>query len=267
MRLAWAFFARDAAIAMSYRIAFATQLLGNLLLVGILYYVSQTVGLEKLPALAEYGGNFMAFVLIGVALTDCVLVSLVGFAQQVRESQTTGTLEATLISPVALPVILIYSSLWNYFLSAVRFLIYLGAGAALGRVDLHTVNGPAAVAIFILTVLCFLGIGILWAGIVLLVKRGEAIMGVLSILVMLVSGMLFPVKLLPSWLRHVSELIPLTAALEGMRLAVLKGSSVGELSPILVRLCVFAVLLLAVGIGGFNYAVKLGRQQGSLTQY
>jgi ABC-2 type transport system permease protein len=267
MRLAWAFFARDAAIALSYRIAFATQLLGNLLLVGILYYVSRTVGLEKLPSLAEYGGNFMAFVLIGVALTDCVLVSLVGFAQQVRESQTTGTLEATLLSPVALPVILIYSSLWNYFLSGVRFLLYLAAGALLGGIHLETVNGPAALTIFILTVLCFLGIGILWAGIVLLVKRGEAIMGVLSILVMLVSGMLFPVKLLPAWLRYASELIPLTAALDGMRRAVLNGSGLVELSPIVARLSVFAVVLLTAGIGGFNYAVKLGRQQGSLTQY
>ena len=267
MRLAWAFFSRDAAIALSYRVAFVVQLMGNLLLVGILYYMSQTVGLEKLPALAEYGGNFMAFLLIGVALTDCVLVSLVGFAQQVRESQTTGTLEATLISPVGLPIILIYSSLWNYFLSAVRFLLYLGAGVVLGRVNLHTVNVPAALAIFILTVLCFLGIGILWAGIVLIVKRGEALMGVLSILVMLVSGMLFPVKLLPGWLQYASELIPLTAALQGMRLAVLKGSSLTDLTPILVRLSIFAVLLLAVGLGGFNFAVKLGRQQGSLTQY
>lgn len=267
MRLAWAFFSRDAAIALSYRVAFVVQLMGNLLLVGILYYTSQSVGLEKLPALAEYGGNFMAFLLIGVALTDCVLVSLVGFAQQVRESQTTGTLEATLISPVGLPVILIYSSLWNYFLSAIRFLLYLGAGAVLGRVNLHTMNVPAALAIFILTVLCFLGIGILWAGIVLIVKRGEAIMGVLSILVMLVSGMLFPVKLLPGWVQYISDLIPLTAALQGMRLAVLKGSSLTDLTPILVRLSIFAVLLLAVGLGGFNFAVKLGRQQGSLTQY
>jgi ABC-2 type transport system permease protein len=267
VRLAWAFFARDAAIALSYRVAFLAQLLGNFLLVGILYYVSRTVGLEKLPTLAEYGGNFMAFVLIGVALTDCVLVSLVSFAQQVRESQTTGTLEATLISPVALPVILIYSSLWNYFLSAIRFLMYLGAGAALGGLHLRTLNGPATFVIFVLTALCFLGIGILWAGIVLLVKRGEAIMGVLSILVMLVSGMLFPVKLLPAWLRSISEFIPLTAALDGMRRAVLNGSSIAELSPILVRLCIFAVVLLTAGMAGFNYAVKLGRQQGSLTQY
>lgn len=267
MSLAWAFFRRDAAIALSYRVAFTAQLLGNFLLVGLLYYVSLTVGLQNVPALAEYGGNFMAFALIGIALTDCVLVSLVGFAQQVRESQTTGTLEATLISPVPLPLILIYSSLWGYFLSAVRFLLYVAAGAALGGLHAESMNAPAGVVIFVLTVICFLGVGILWAGIVLLVKRGEAIMGVLSIVVMLASGMLFPVKMLPKWIQIVSEAIPLTAALDGMRLALLKGAGFDQLGGILLRLSLFAALLLALGLGGFHFAVKLGRKQGSLTQY
>ncbi len=107
MKLARAFFKRDAAIALSYRAAFLAQFLGNLLLLVMLYYVGNTVGPRSLPALEKYGGNFLAFVLIGVALTDCVMVSLASFAAQVREAQTTGTLEATLMSPVRLSVILV----------------------------------------------------------------------------------------------------------------------------------------------------------------
>jgi ABC-2 type transport system permease protein len=267
MRLAWAFFCRDAAIALSYRVAFVVQLLGNFLLVGILYYLSQTIGVEKIPSLERYGGNLLAFLLIGVALTDCVLVSLVGFAQQVRESQTTGTLEATLMSPVRLTLILICSSYWNYFLSAVRFLMYLAAGLAIGGLKLDRINPLSALTIFVLTVLSFMGIGILWAGIVLLVKRGEALMTLLSVLVLLVSGVLFPVNLLPNWVQWFSGLIPLTVALEGMRLAIIKGATLAELSSVVGRMTIFAALLLFLGIQGFNYAVKIGRRQGSLTQY
>ena len=267
MRLAWAFICRDAAIALSYRVAFVVQLLGNLLLVGILYYLSQTVGLEKVPSLERYGGNLMAFLLIGVALTDCVLVSLVGFAQQVRESQTTGTLEATLMSPVRLTVILIYSSFWNYFLSAVRFLMYVIAGLVIGGLNVDTINPLSALTIFVLTVMSFMGIGILWAGVVLLVKRGEALMTMASVLVLLVSGVLFPVNLLPNWLQWFASAIPLTAALEGMRLAIMKGATLVEMSWIVTQMTAFAVLLMLIGTRGFNYAVKIGRRQGSLTQY
>ncbi|HEY3442730.1 MAG TPA: ABC transporter permease [Paludibaculum sp.] len=267
MRLAWAFFSRDAAIALSYRFSFAAQLFGNFLLVGLLYFVSKTAGLDHVPALKAYGGSFMAFVLIGVALTDCVLVSLVSFAQQVRESQTTGTLEATLISPVPLPLILIYSTLWSYFLSAIRFVLYLIAGAALGSLNMSTINVPASIVIFFLTVCSFLGLGILWAGIVLLIKRGEALMGLLSIVVMLLSGMLFPITVLPGWLQFLAGLVPLTTALEAMRMAVLRGTDLSQLGTLLLKLSAFAVVLLAAGFWGFHWAVKLGRRNGSLTEY
>lgn len=267
MRLAWEFFRRDAAIALSYRVSFAAQLLGNLLLVGILYFASRTVGLSRLPALERYGGNFMAFLLIGVALTDCVLVSIFGFAQQVRESQTTGTLEATLISPVHLPVILFFSAVWPYFMSAVRFLLYVAAGLAIGGLQLGSINPLSTIIIFGLTVLSFFGIGILLAGIVLVVKRGEAIMTLGGVLIMLLSGVLFPVSLLPGWLRSVSNLIPLTTALDAMRLALLTGAGPRELAPLLARLGAFSALLLAAGFSGLAYAVKLGRRNGSLSQY
>src|SRR5262249_37466286 len=181
----------------SYRAAFVAQFLGNMLLLVMLYYVGKTMGPGAVPALARYGGNFLAFVLIGVALTDCVTVSLASFATQVREAQTTGTLEATLMSPVRLSAMLVYSSLWNYFMSAVRFLLYLIVGGFGYGLSAGKANFVSAAAIFLLTVLSFMGIGILWAGIVLLIKRGEAIMGALGLVFLMLGGVLFPPSLLP----------------------------------------------------------------------
>lgn len=267
MRLAWAFFKRDAAIALSYRIAFSMQFLGNLVLVGLLYYVGKTIGPHALPSLKRYGGNFLAFALVGVALTDCVIVSLVGFASQIREAQTTGTLEATLISPTDLTSILVYSSLWNYFLSAVRFLFYIAVGVMLFGVHLGHVNVPSAVAIFLLTVLCFMGIGILWAGIVLLVKRGDSMMSVAGYVILVATGVFFPVSMLPPWVQKISALIPLTPALEGMRYALLTTTNWNTLAPILMKLTAFAVVLPLTGTLAFGMAVRIAKRTGSLTQY
>ena len=72
-RLAWAFFHRDASIALSYRSAFIASLLGNVLLLGIFYYIGQLITPGQNPALAKYGGSYLAFMLIGLALTDCVI--------------------------------------------------------------------------------------------------------------------------------------------------------------------------------------------------
>jgi ABC-2 type transport system permease protein len=267
MALAWAFFRRDAIIAYSYRASFVAQLAGNLVVLGLFYYVGRAVGGDALPAFAAYGGNFLAFLLIGIALTDCVGVSLVSFAAQIREAQTTGTLEATVLSPVRLPVILIYSSLWNYFMCGVRFLLYLTLGSYLYGLDMSHGNVASALLIFLLTVLCFMGVGILWAGVVMLIKRGESMMTMAASLVLLVSGVLYPVHLLPPWLQNIGSLVPLTHALEGMRFALLKGAAISDLSGTLFTLSAFALVLLTVGVVGFDRAVAIAKHTGSLTQY
>jgi len=265
--LAWAFFRRDATIAYSYRISFVAQLGGNLLVLGLFYFIGRAIGDQPLPALAAYGGNFVAFLLIGVALTDCVGVSLVSFAAQIREAQTTGTLEAIVMSPVRLPLILIYSSLWNYALCGVRFLLYLVGGSLLYGLDIGHGNIASALLIFLLTIVCFMGVGMLWAGIVMLVKRGESLMTLAASVVLLVSGVLYPVALLPPWLRKIGSLIPLSYALEGMRLALLKGATLTDLGATLLPLGLFAVVLLTIGVGAFDLAVATAKQTGSLTQY
>jgi len=267
MRLAWAFFKRDALTALSYRISFAVQILGNFLILGLIYFIGKTVGAQPIAALEPYGGSFLAFLLIGIALTDCAGVSLTTFAREIREGQLTGTLEATLMSPVRLPVILIYSSLWSYCFSAFRFLLYLGFGSVLYGVSLDKANLGSALALFVLTILCFMGIGILWSSVVMVVKRADAIITSLGYVVLLLGGVLFPAAVLPAWLQSLSELVPLKHALDGMRMALLTGASVSELLPVIVKLGIFAAILFPLGLLTFTAAVRAAKQNGSLTEF
>jgi ABC-2 type transport system permease protein len=267
MRLAWAFLKRDATMAMSYRISFAVQLLGNILILGLIYFIGKSIGPQPLATFQSYGGSFLGFLLIGVALTDCAGVSLTTFAREIREGQLSGTLEATLMSPVRLPVMLIYSSLWNYCFSAFRFLLYLVVGSVLYGVSLGKANVPASIILFFLTILCFMGIGILWSSVVMVVKRGDAIITSFGFVVLLLGGVLFPSNVLPSWLQTAAELIPLKHALEGMRLALLTGADLRTLAPIVVKLAIFVGVLLPGGLFAFSMAVESAKRNGSLTEF
>jgi ABC-2 type transport system permease protein len=267
MRLARAFFYRDATIALSYRSSFVASLLGNVLLLGIFYYIGQLIAPGQNPALKSYGGSYLAFMLVGLALADCVGVSLTTFGGQIREGQLTGTLEATLQSPVPLPLILICSSLWAYFFSAIRFLLYMGVGSVLYGVHLGQANLPSALVIFALTVVSFAGVGIAWASVILLIKRGEAILTTIGVIVILVSGVVFPQSLLPEWVQRLASFVPLTPALEGMRLALLRGDNVMQLSGTLLQLSMFAVVFIVTGIATFSLAVTVSKRTGSLVEY
>lgn len=267
MSLAWSFFKRDVTIAFSYRTSMAIQLVGNLLVLGIFYFIGKMIDGSDNPALQEYQGSYLAFLLIGIAMADCVGVSLTTFATQIREGQLTGTLEATLMSPVRLPVILLYSSLWSYCFSAFRFLFYIVIGSALYGVSMADANLVAAVVIFVLTIGCFAGLGILWASVVLLLKRGEAILTMISLVVIVMSGVVFPRNLLPEWMQFLAELIPLAPALDGMRLAILQGQGLEDLTFVLVKLALFTVILLPLGMAAFSYAVVIAKRTGSLVEY
>jgi ABC-2 type transport system permease protein len=267
MNLAWEFLKRDALIAISYRTAFITQMVGNILVLAIFYFIGKLFATADIPSLARYGGNYAAFLLIGIALTDSLGVSVSTFAAQIREGQMTGALEATLMSPVKLWRILIYSSLWSYILCGLRFGLYLLLGLLFFSVDLQHANLFASLVVFLLTVCAFAGLGMIWASVVMLVKRGEAMMNLLGGAFLLLGGVMFPIDVLPGWMQALSSLIPLTYGLEGMRLALLQGYGFEQLlQPILV-LCGFSVLLIGSGIVCFNMAVWLVKERGSLTQF
>jgi len=266
MNLAWAFFKRDAVTALSYRVAFLAQLFGNIAGMGVFYFIAKTVGPQQLPALAGQGGNLFAFLMVGIVLSDCVGISLSTFALQVREGQFTGTLEATLISPVGLPVMMIYSSLWSYFFCFIRFVLYLTLGSVLFNVSLRNANLPVAILIFFLTVICFMGIGILWASVVLIIKRGDAVMNAAGYLFLLLGGVLFPVSVMPRWLQTIAWFVPLKHALEAMRLALLRGYSFQALLPQLGLLSAFAAVLLMAGLITFSATVRAAKHNGTLSQ-
>lgn len=267
MSLAWEFLKRDALIAVSYRTAFVTQLAGNVVILAMFYFIGKLFEGAEIGALAPYGGNYAAFLLIGIALTDSLGVSVSTFAAQIREGQMTGALEATLMSPVRLWRILIYSSLWSYCLSGFRFLLYLALGLLFFRVDLEQADLATGLLVFVLTVLSFAGLGMVWASIVMLVKRGESIMNLIGGAFLLLSGVMFPVSVLPDWLQALSSLIPLTYGLEGMRLALLQGHGVGETLHAILVLAGFSVVLVALGIAAFNASVWMVKERGSLTQF
>lgn len=262
-----AFLKRDITVELSYKTSFAIQLAGTVVLLLIFYFLGMLMKPDEIEALQKYGGSYLAFLLIGVSLTDCVGVSLTAFAKQIREGQLTGSLEVTLMSPVSLPKILVYSAIWPNLFSGLRFLLYLGVGTLLYDVGLANANPVAAIIIFLLTVTSFAGLGMIWAAAVLIIKRGESLITVMGYFVVIISGTLFPAELLPKWLQTVGYIIPLTHALDGMRLALLQGATLSELSEPIGIMVAFSATLITAGLVLFSRSVELAKHQGTLSQY
>ena len=262
-----AFLRKDLIAAASYRLAFLGQIAGIVFSALTLYFLSRLFEGATIPALARYGGDYFAFVLVGVAFAGYLHFALTSFSGAVRNAQVMGTLEALLITQTGIPTIILFSSLYAFFMTTLRILLYLVVGTLLLGMSLGKANAPMALVTLVLTVVTFSSLGILSASFIMVLKKGSPVNWIFNSLSWLLGGVFYPVDVLPPWAQRLAALLPITYALEAMRMAVLKGHTASQLAPTLLPLAVFAVLLLPVSLLAFSWAVRYAKTQGSLTQY
>lgn len=262
-----AFLKRDFHTETSYRFAFLFTLGGILFRALVLFFMSEFIGAVANPFLGDYDGDYFSFVIIGVALGGYFGVGLTSFSRALRQAQVTGTLEAMMMTPTPVSLLIIGSAAWSYAFTTFRVFIYLAFGAIFLTLDLSQANVPAALLILILSIVAFATIGIIAASIIMVVKRGDPITALLANSANLLGGVFYPVAILPAWLQLFSYLLPLTYALRGMRLALLNGASWSLLMPDILALCLFCIILVPVSLLIFRLAVRRAVYEGSLAQY
>jgi ABC-2 type transport system permease protein len=267
MAVATAFLKRDLSQAMSYRLSFLMQFMGIFLNVAVFYFLSQLFGKAIAPQLEMYGGDYFSFVLIGLAFSGYTGLSLSSFSQSIREGQMMGTLEVMLLTPTRLSAILLSSSLWPYLLTTLNVIVYLFLGVLVFSADLSNVNIFSALVVLVLAITSFSGIGIMSAAMVMLVKKGDPVAWVLGSFSSLLAGVYYPVSVLPDWLEPLSRFIPLYYALDAMRLAMLRGSSLYDIRLDIFALLGFTVIITPLAFLAFRKALKQAKQEGSLIQY
>jgi ABC-2 type transport system permease protein len=267
MSVAFAFLKRDISLALSYRLSFVLRIFGIFFSVASFYFLSRLFGNSMVSQLDQYGGDYFSFVLIGLAFTGYLGLSLSNFSSSIREGQMTGTLEIMLLSPTRLSSILLSSSLWSYLQTTINVVIYLIIGALVFGFDVSNANFVTAVIVLILSIVSFSGFGILSAAIVMIVKQGDPISWLFGGFSSLLSGVYYPISVLPTWLTPLSHALPMTYALDAMRLAMLKGASLYDIRMDVIVLLGFSIVLTPIAFYAFKLALKRAKIEGSLIQY
>jgi ABC-2 type transport system permease protein len=261
-----AFLLRDFREALTYKFSFVSSFVGILLSSATFYFVAKLVP-SGTPSLGPFGGDYFSFAVIGVAFSSLLGMFQEGLSSVVRSAQVSGTLEALLVTPASIPTVLFGSSLYSLLLQVFRTLLHLGVALAFFGMTLGRVNGPGVLSVGVLTVLCFLSVGILSASFILVYKTGSPFGWILGTVSGLLGGVVFPVALLPPWIRWVSSLLPVTYALDGMRKSLLASAGFAEVLPDIAALAVFNIILLPVSLLAFRLAVRKAKKDGTLSHF
>lgn len=250
----------------NYKFAFLMQFGSIFISLAIFFFLDKTLGKIVLKELERYGGDFFSFILIGLAFTNYYSLGLTSFSSNLRNAQLKGTLEALLVTPTPLPLIVFGSSIWAFLFATVKVVLFLLIGSFFFKADLAN-NYLGACLVLVLTIIVFCSIGILSASFIMIFKRGDPIYWIFGTASNLIAGIYFPVSVLPEFLRKFSVLLPITHSLEAMRLLLLKDYSLGAVWPQVRALILFMIVLLPISMLFFKFAVTIAKQEGSLIQY
>lgn len=262
-----AFVRRDFLIAWSYRMSFVSDLLNLAGQALLFYFIGQLVDPAKLPRFEGTQVTYLEFAAVGMLLGAFVHFGMQSVAGAVRNEQLMGTLESLLVTPTARQTIQLGSVSFLLLYIPIRIAVFLGAIAV--AFGLHfQLDGILPAIVILLAFMPFVwGLGVASAAAIVTFRRGSGIVSMGTLVLAMLSGLYFPIQLLPGWLEAITEHNPIAVAVEGMRNALLGGAGWSEVAPSVALLAPMAVAALAVGIFAFRAAVARERRLGTLGLY
>jgi ABC-2 type transport system permease protein len=247
----------------SYRFAAIFQIAAVMAVVIGVAFVGKSIVTRT--AVLNGSTDYASFALAGLAFTDALFSGLTGPSQAIRDGQTSGSLEPICLTPVRTWQFIIGSTVFQIVLAFARSALFIIAAVVfLGY--WHHADIPAAVFVLVPAFLTFLGMGLLASGFTIVVKQGDPVVTGYIALSGILGGTLIPVALLPAWLRAISEVLPLTHALLGLRLA-LAGRSLSTVAGSIAVLSVMALVALPAGLLAATKATQRAKREGSLVAY
>ncbi len=251
----------------SYKTQVVFTVLGWLLPVFSYYFIGVMYKGAVAPALQQYGGSYVDFMVVGVAFQGYVSSAFTTLSSRIRNEQLMGTLEYVLMSPTRLSSFLLYNVAWAFLLNSMNAAVILGVGVFVLGVSFSHADILGAVIALLLAILSNMGLGMISAGVIMITKQGDPISFFFNAVSNLLSGVFFPIAVLPYWLRLFSYILPLTWSLQAIRLALLKGYGVLALAHYELILLGFTAVTLPLGLLAFSMGFKQARKEGSLSQY
>ncbi|MDQ6919499.1 MAG: ABC transporter permease [Candidatus Dormibacteraeota bacterium] len=176
-----------------------------------------------------------------------------------------GTIEYTFMAPVRRVTHLLGICLFAIVYGLIRSAIVLAIAVPLFNLDLSQSDLLAAAAVLAASTLPLVGIGILAAVLPLLSpEKGDQMAMAIQGFLLLVSGVYYPLSVLPWPLQVAGYFSPLTYTLSGIRDSLLQGRHLVDLLPLLGLLLAMGVVLIPAGLAVFGWAERRAKHLGLL---
>ena len=261
-------FIKDFKIALSYRMQFMFSFISIFVSMFFIVIFSGLVDGSNNPVMDKYGGSYFVFLFFGFITAEMTMLFLNTMPFKIREYQLTGIFEELMMSGRKEFQIILSTLLYPCFFQLIRFSLYFVLFSILEPQNnfLSNLSNFSYLAIILFST-SLIGISLISSAFTILYKSKGVINTLYLSTSSILSGVAFPVDLLPNFLIFLGEFIPTTQFLKLVR-ADLADTLIQQDAILgLALLSVMAFVLIYLGIYLLNKSLLLSKQNGTLLTY
>jgi len=216
---------------------------------------------EKLPPAEE--NRLATILLVGAVIWAFLGIIFEFMTETVAWERWEGTIEYTFMAPVSRVMHLGGQGAFAVLYGLIRATILFFAVAAFIGIHMPNANFGAALALLAIASVSFIGIGMMTSVLPLISPEKGAQLGfVAQGLMLVVSGVYYPVSVMPHWMQLISKVSPATYVLRGDRASIVSGTGLvwADAWP----LVLIAVASIPLGLAIFSIGERHAKKYGKL---
>jgi ABC-2 type transport system permease protein len=203
--------------------------------------------------------------LIGAVIWSYLGIVFEILTETVAWERWEGTIEYTFMAPLARAVHLGGMGLFAVLYGVVRTALLFAVVALFFGLHLSQADFASALVLLAVASVSFVGVGMITAVLPLISPEKGAQLGFIAQgMLLVVSGVYYPVGVLPHWMQWLATISPATYALRGIRHAVLDGYGLGASWGDIWPLLVLGALAIPVGLAVFKAGERYAKRHGKL---
>ncbi|MCX6806662.1 MAG: ABC transporter permease [Candidatus Berkelbacteria bacterium] len=208
----------------------------------------------KLIGIIPGNPNYFEFVAPGIMAMIVMTAVLTGLAASISREKEQGTLDGILISPINRLAIILGKALSQSIRGLIQGAIVLLLAFFLFGVTVH--GSLLLVALLlILGIFSFVGLGILVSAIATEQETATQLLFMFQFPMLFLSGVFFPILMMPSIMQKIAHVIPLTYAITALRKVMVLGAGFGAVRTEFLILLIFGVVTLTISVPVFKRVI------------
>jgi ABC-2 type transport system permease protein len=208
-----------------------------------------------------------ASLLIGAVLWSYLGIVFEILTETVAWERWEGTIEYTFMAPLRRSVHLVGMGAFGVLYGLLRTAALFGVVAVFFGLTFPEANFAAALVLLAVASISFIGVGMVTAILPLVSPEKGAQLGFIAQgMLLVVSGVYYPVGVMPAWMQAIATISPATYALHGIRAAVLDGAGLGTIWGDLWPLLVMGAIAIPAGLAVFRAGEGYAKRHGKLSR-